>query len=145
MYEKGICSKCGLPKLIVNKRLNLCALDDRKRKATIYAIRRKEKAKRGEKVDKAEMAKFFKYYWNKYSDHRCFETGEPLYFYKSYYLHHCLEKQDYPELAFKEDNIIYLSLILHSNWHSLTDSEKEKQMPKTWKKTNETKKKYLGG
>lgn len=143
-YEKGICTKCGLPKLIVNKRLGLCALDDRKRKASLYATRRKEKAKKGKIVDKAEMAKFFKYYWGKYTNHICFETGEPLYQYKSYYLHHLLFKEKYPQFAFKEDNIVYLSLLQHSLYHSLTTAEREKQFPKVTKKLNEIKQKYLG-
>lgn len=141
-YKWGICSECGQPKIIVNKRLGLCALHDIKRKAKIYAERRKEKAKQGLVVDKTEMAKFFKYYWEKHTDRRCFETGEPLYYYKSYYLHHLLEKQPYPQLAFKEDNIVYLSHLQHSLWHSLTDSERQKQMPKTYKRYLYIKNKY---
>lgn len=143
-FKLGICSKCGELKLIVNKGLKLCAKDDWKRKATLYASRRKERAKQGKVVDKAEMAKFFKKYWEKYLDHRCFESGEPLYYYKSYFIHHLLFKEPYPQFAYKEDNIIYLSHLNHALYHSLTEAEREKQFPKTTKRLHDIRKKYLG-
>lgn len=140
----GICSKCGELKLIVNKGLKLCAKDDLRRKDALYASRRKERAKQGKVVDKAEMAKFFKKYWAEHTDRRCFESDEPIYTYRSYHFHHCLEKHLYPKLAYEESNIIYLTLYFHSLWHSLTEKERAKQMPKTWKKYEQTKKRFLG-
>lgn len=143
-YKIGVCAKCKLSRTIVHKSFKLCWLCNEKRKTKLYAERRKEKAKQGKVVDKAEMAKFLKAYWAKYTDRRCYETDENLYYYKSYYIHHLLFKQKYPQFAFKEDNLVYLSHFQHALYHSLTEREREEQFPKTTKRLYEIRKKYLG-
>lgn len=141
-YVIGICRCCGQEGWITNKSLGLRLWCDNKRKSALYRKRRKEREKKGEKTDRTKLAKFFKHYWETHPNHVCYETGEPLYFYKSWYIHHLIEKDGREDLAFKEDNIIYLSQQQHSLWHNLAESEREKKMPKTYQKWIETKQKY---
>lgn len=141
-YEYGICSKCGFPKLITQKSLYLCTSCNRKRLAKKAYSRLKEKIRQGKVSDKDRVRRFFKKYWKKHLPHVCFETGQPLFVYHGWHLHHLLPQEDFPQYALNEDNIVYLSLSLHRLWHDLTDEKRQHQMPKTWAAYNKIKKKY---
>lgn len=62
----------------------------------------------------SEMKQFFMNYWRTHKPHVCENCNkhlgkEPL----SYMFDHVLEKSKYPELAFEEENIMYLCLECH--------------------------------
>ena len=141
-YEQDICWGCDLPKLITHKGLHLCTSCNQKRLAKLYRARLKERIKSGKITDKQRLARFFKKYWRDHIERRCFESDEKLYSYRSWHLHHLLPKEDYSEYAYNTDNIIYLSLEMHALWHSLTDNERQQQMPKTWAAYVKIKTKY---
>lgn len=144
-YKEDICWGCNLPKLITQKSLHLCTSCNNKRLSKSYRERLKKRIKEGKITDKQRLSRFFKKYWSKYKEHVCFESGEKLYYYSSWHLHHLIEKGPHPELAYKEDNIVYLTLQYHSLWHSSTDEQKKKLMPKTYKRYLEIKLKYNAG
>ena len=61
-----------------------------------------------------QMKQFFMNYWRTHKPHVCENCNkhlgkEPL----SYMFDHVLEKSKYPELAFEEENIMYLCLECH--------------------------------
>ena len=67
------------------------------------------------KLDKSsEMKQFFMRYWKENKQHTCevcrvWLGSDP----RTYMFDHVLEKSKYPELAFEEENIMYLCLLCH--------------------------------
>lgn len=99
--------------------------------------RKKLSSKSSKKLEKSEhvirqiseMQEFFLHIWNKSNVHTCENCGkwlgkEPL----SYMFDHVLEKSKYPELKYKEENIMLLCLECHDNKtrENLTDLVREK-------------------
>ena len=142
-YKKGTCKgDCGKSDvLLVHKSLGLCQFCDMKRKMKKYAEKRKERVKTGEKADKNKLQRFYKTVWEK-SEPYCYETGERLWRYHSWHVHHVLHKEDYPLLAFNEDICVLLTLEQHMKWHDLAKSDRPRFMPRTWAKYLELCNKY---
>jgi hypothetical protein len=75
----------------------------------------KKSSKPQEKLDRSsEMKQFFMRYWRENKEHNCeickvWLGSNPL----TYMFDHVLEKSKYPELAFEEENIMYLCLLCH--------------------------------
>lgn len=75
----------------------------------------KKSSKTHKKLDKpSEMKEFFMDFWKNNKQHTCEVCNkhlgnEPL----TYMFDHVLEKSKYPELAFVEENIMYLCLECH--------------------------------
>lgn len=75
----------------------------------------KKSSKLQEKLDKpSEMKEFFMDFWKNNKQHTCEVCSkhlgnEP----RTYMFDHVLEKSKYPELAFVEENIMYLCLECH--------------------------------
>ena len=75
----------------------------------------KKSSKPPEKLDKpSEMKEFFMDFWKNNKQHTCEVCSkhlgdEP----RTYMFDHVLEKSKYPELAFVEENIMYLCLECH--------------------------------
>lgn len=68
----------------------------------------------GHNKQPSEMKQFFMNFWRTHNPHVCEVCNiplgkEPL----SYMFDHVLEKSKYPELAFEEENIMYLCLSCH--------------------------------
>ena len=62
----------------------------------------------------SEMKQFFMRYWKENKQHTCevcrvWLGSDP----RTYMFDHVLEKSKYPELAFEEENIMYLCLLCH--------------------------------
>lgn len=133
-YKRGSCSECERDDvLIVQKSLKLCSFCNAKRLTKRYNEKRKDKVTAGEKADKTKLVKFYKEVWDR-NPPLCYETGERLWNYNKWHVHHVLEKQDYPHLAFDHDVCVLLTLEQHSLWHSIAPSDRPKKMPKTFKK-----------
>lgn len=132
-YKKGTCKgDCGREDvLIVNKSLCLCQWCNQKRLVKRYNENRNKKVKNGTKARVPES--FYKKVWNN-QPHFCYETGEPLYTYRNWHVHHVLHKEDYPEHALNPDVCVLLSLDVHATWHNLAPSDRPKYMPKTYKR-----------
>lgn len=140
-YKIGICADCGREKLIAHKSLKLCWLCNQVRLSKRYAERRKQKIKDGVKADKSKLNSYYKKIWD-LREHRCYESGEPLFKFHKALVHHVLHKEDYPALAFNEDVSVLLTWELHSQWHSMAKSDRPRKMPKTWARYLELLKKY---
>jgi hypothetical protein len=64
----------------------------------------------------SEMKQFFMNFWRTHKPHICENCEKPLGREPlSYMFDHVLEKSKYPELAFEEENIMYLCLECHDN------------------------------
>lgn len=140
--KQGICSSCGKDKLIINKSKKLCFICNNKASMARQALRKAKRIADGKAVDLTKMARFYKTFWRNSKQHVCFETGEPLYVYRAWHVHHLLEKKDYPHLAYNEDICVLLTLNQHALWHSLTDEDRAIKMPKTYAKYLQLKQKY---
>lgn len=141
-YKYGYCNACGDWKLIIHKSLHLCFTCNEKRKTKKYAERRKKRVGEGQKADKAALTKFYREVWDRHTEHKCYESGERLWVYRKWHVHHLLHKEDYPELAFNHDICILLSLEQHALWHTISPSDRKLKMPKTYAKYLEILKKY---
>lgn len=132
-YKEGICSQCNEYKLIIQKSLNLCTSCNQKRLTKKYHENRKKKVNNGQKADKTKLQSFYREVWDR-NPPFCYETGQPLWNFKSWHIHHVLHKEDYPELAFNHDTCVLLTLEMHSTWHTIAPSDRAKYMPKTYTK-----------
>lgn len=133
-YKYGICSNCNEPdKLIVQKSLRLCQGCNQRRLTKRYREKRQTKVLSNEKADKTKLTSFYREVWDE-NPHFCYESGDPLYKFKSWHVHHILHKEDFPELAFNHDICVLLTLEMHSMWHTIAPSDRPKKMPKTYKR-----------
>ena len=75
----------------------------------------KKSSKPHKKLDKPSLMKqFFLNFWKKNPIHICEVCNAPLgKEIKTYMFDHIMEKSKYPELAFEEENIMYLCLECH--------------------------------
>jgi hypothetical protein len=132
-YKRGTCQgECGREDvLIVQKTLKLCQFCNQKRLTKRYNQKRNLKVKQGEKAKVPES--YYKKVWAA-NPKVCFESGQPLYSYKNWHVHHCLHKEDYPHYALYDDVCVLLSLEYHALWHALAPSDRQRRMPNTHKR-----------
>ena len=114
----GICKCCLKENEIVYKTGFLCFYCNENRKRKKYYDNQKKRIKSGKSIDNTKMVSFFKKYWDEHPIRRCYECGCVLYQYKSWHIHHILEKSKYKDLAFDNDNIVYVCLEHHSGFHT---------------------------
>jgi hypothetical protein len=137
-YKEGLCSECGDIKLIVQKSLSLCTKCNNRRLTKRYSENRKKKQ---QPEQDARLNKFYREFWDS-REHISFESASPLFTYHKWYVHHVLDKKDYPELMFNQDICVLLTLEEHHSWHSIAFSDRKKKLPKTYKRYLELLKKY---
>lgn len=142
MYQKGDCSKCGRNRLIANKSKKLCVFCNKLASIERTKERKKKLIEQGKAIDYDKLNDFYLDFWNSFEEKKCFETGENLYQFNKWHIHHILEKRDYPQHALNEDVCVLLSLEQHSLWHSLSEERKKALMPKTYKRYLELIEKY---
>lgn len=105
-------------------------------------MKARKKAKPSKPAKQYEnLEPFYKAVWEMLP-HVCYETGQQLYNYHNYHVHHLLEKKYYPAYKLNHDVCVLLTLEQHSRWHTLPPSELEAKMPKCWAKLQELKQKY---
>lgn len=111
-------------------------------KASIARSKARKKLKEPKEAKKYEnLEPFYKQVWE--MQHKvCYESGQQLYNYHNWHVHHLLEKKHYPEYKLNPDVCVLLTLEQHSKWHTLPPSELETKMPKCWAKLQELKQKY---
>lgn len=142
-YEEGICSECGLPKLITQKSLCLCTGCNQKRLTKRYNENKKKRYTDGRKADKEKLQTFYRQVWDSMEGkHICYESSSQLWKFNKWHVHHVLDKESYPDLAFNIDVCVLLTLEQHALWHNLAPSDRRKKMPKTYSKYLELLKKY---
>ena len=132
-YIEDFCNGCGDKKLIVQKTLKLCIGCNQKRLTKRYQESRKKKISNHEKADKTKLQSFYREVWDSHQP-TCYETGQPLWNYRSWHVHHVLHKEDYPNLAFNHDVCVLLTLEMHSLWHTIAPSDRPRLLPKTYQK-----------
>lgn len=139
-YKLGICSCHGKERLIYNKRKNQCYYGyvAESRKRTL-----ERKRKKGTLIDKVALQKFYKQFWDSQPVKVCYETEEPLFKFRSWHVHHIIEKAPHPEHIFNMDVCVLLTLQMHRLWHDLAEEDRPIQMPKTYARYIELKNKYL--
>ena len=142
-YLKGICKRCNKEKIIINKSKKLCLYCNQKASIERSQLRKKERIKQGKDVDKSKLTKFYKDFYENHPTRTCFETNEPIVYYRSWNCHHLLEKKDYPQYAFIDEICVLLTLEMHALWHSLLEEDRPIKMPKTYKQYLLIKNKYL--
>jgi hypothetical protein len=138
-YVEGICSECGLEKIIVHKSKKLCYLCLNKLRTQKYMKSSLEK-KKEQGVSSKQDKEFYQQIWNE-RRHICYETGKflgekpslPV----SFYCHHILPKGLYPEFRYKKWNII----LVHPDTHAQIESNIDK-CPRVKQLTEELKLKY---
>lgn len=140
--KNGICKGCGKSTLIVQKSKGLCLLCNTKLSLERQRQRKLLKINKGIIVDPKRINIFYQNFWNTQPIKICYETGVPLYTFKSWHVHHLLEKKDYPQYAYNMDVCVLLSLESHSLWHSLIEIDRKLRMPKTYEQYLKTKHKY---
>lgn len=140
--KSGICSSCNEEKIIYHKSKKLCKLCNLKRLSTQSRERQNKKIAEGKALDYDKLRKFYKQFWDAQKEKVCYETNESLIAFNKWHVHHLLEKNKVMEAAYDFDNCVLLTLQYHSLWHGLTDKERERQMPKTFKRYLEMKQKY---
>lgn len=92
-----------------------CILHVPKKKLKSSPLKSKRKEINFDEIEK--MNSFFLEIW-KERQHVSEISGEKLIGeVKNYYFHHILEKQSYPELKYKKDNIILITFQEHQNVH----------------------------
>lgn len=138
----AVCSGCDLEKKIYNKGKNLCITCNTKRLQKQSRERQKKKIEQGKALDYTKLNKFYKYFWDLQNEKVCYETGEKLYTFNKWHVHHLLEKNNFMEAAYDVDNCVLLTLQQHSLWHGLSDKERQEQMPKTYDRYLKIKEKY---
>jgi hypothetical protein len=136
---KGLIQGCGKSKPIVHKSLKLCFYCNVNRLRKLSEARRK---KRGSFIDYPKLQKFYKQFWDSQVYKRCFETGEPLPFFRNWFCHHVLDKKHYPEHTYNQEVMVLLTLEVHSDWHASTEEDKAIKHPKTYAKLCELRNKY---
>jgi hypothetical protein len=133
-YNKGTCAECKEPdKLIVQKSLHICQSCNQKRLTKRYREKRQTKVQSNEKADKTKLTSFYREVWDA-NPPLCFETGDRLWTFRNWNVHHILHKEDFPELAFNHDICVLLTLEMHSKWHTIAPSDRPKMMPKTYRR-----------
>jgi 5-methylcytosine-specific restriction endonuclease McrA len=140
-YKEGICAGCGETKIIYNKSKKLCPRCNTIRLVNQSKLRMEKKVKEGKALDYNRLNKFYKEVWDS-QNKVCWESGEKLYTFHKWHIHHLLEKDKHPEAAFDIDNCVLLTLEQHSLWHHLTDKRREMLMPNTYTKYLHIKEKY---
>lgn len=141
-YNKGICAKCGKDKVIVNKSKKLCLWCNSMAAKARTIARQAKRIATGKQVDKNALKSFYHQFWKAQHEHICFESGERLFTFRNWHIHHVLHKEDYPEHANNMDVCILLTLEFHALWHSLAPSDRAKKMPKTYERYLQLKQKY---
>lgn len=138
-YKEGICSRCNKPKLIVNKSKKLCLYCNNT--VRLQRSLAKQKLKK-QYVATDKMEDFYKTFWKSQPEKRCFETGQQIYKYNKWHIHHILHKNIYPEHTLNPDVCVLLTLEMHSLWHTIAESDRKKLMPHTYNRFLELKHKY---
>ena len=142
ILKSGVCSNCNEEKIIYHKSKKLCKICNLKRLSKQSHERQKKKIAEGKALDYNKLNTFYKQFWDLQKDKKCYETDEIIITFHKWHVHHLLEKNRFKEAAYDFDNCVLLTLQQHSLWHGLTDEERQKQMPKTYKKYLEMKQKY---
>jgi hypothetical protein len=123
-YEEGICLECGLLKIIVHKSKCLCYLCLNKLRTKKY-MKSTESRRKQKGISSSKDKQFYEQIW-KERGHICYETGKflgetpslPI----SFYMHHLLEKRNYPQYRYEKWNIV----MLHPDIHQQVEINPEK-------------------
>lgn len=141
-YKKGICSKCGEVNIIYNKSKKLCPRCNTLRLVLLAKEREKKKIDSGRAIDYKLIDKFYKKFWDSQVNKVCFETGEKLYKFHKWHVHHLIPKKKRVDLAYNFDNCVLLTLEMHSLFHSLSRKDLKEKMPKTYERLTQIEKMY---
>ena len=111
-YSEGICSECEKEKLIVQKRLNLCAGCNRNRLV--------KKSLEKTKLRYNSLSSFYKRYWDENEHRECYECGTKLLVYRNWHIAHIIPKRDQKkysiDITYNPNNICYLCFDCHSQF-----------------------------
>lgn len=144
-YPIGLCTGtinfkgCQKSKPIYHKGRKLCLYCNLKRLRQLSVAR---KIKKGTYIDPTKLNAFYRSFWDSQPNKVCYETGERLGFYHKWHVHHVIEKKPHPEHIFNLDVCVLLSQLQHSLWHGLERKDKERLMPRTFKRLVELETKY---
>lgn len=107
-----------------------------------------EKTKARKEIEKEEYKgkeAFYKKWFDEHHDHKCYESGQPIFYFSMKHIHHVIEKQFQDkysvDIVTNPDNLVLLTLEVHSKAHTQIDF-----CPKVKKLTEQTYKafeKYL--
>lgn len=118
-YTKGLCTRCDLERLIVNKHFYLCDVCNKKR------LEKPDKKKRKRILPKPTgEAELFKQIWES-RKHVSFVSGTNLgNELNVWYFAHVLPKSTYPKFRLNSENIVLLTPSEHVMYDHQTDKAK---------------------
>lgn len=86
---------------------------------------KKEAQKAIEKEEYKGKEAFYKKWFDEHPTHKCYETGQPIFYFSMKSIHHIIEKQFQDrysiDIVTNPDNLVLLSLEVHSKAHTQID------------------------